>query len=71
MGNWIKWVTDDISWAITMVSLVLIVYALGSLIFLKTCDFQVLSTGIAGICGLASRAAKGSEPEKTDAPKLP
>ena len=51
--SWIKWVTDDVSWAITVVGAVLIIYSIGSLVVLKTCDIQVVSVGITGIVALA------------------
>lgn len=60
----ISWLRDDVSWAITIVGLILIVYSIGSFIVFKTCDVQVVSSGITGIVALARGNGKPPEPEK-------
>lgn len=65
MSQWIKWVTDEVSWAITMVGVIMIVYSVGSFLVHGSCDLQVVSTGITGIVALA-RNNKATIPEKKE-----
>ncbi len=53
-GLW-DFLKDDVSWAISVVGIVLVVFAIGSLIVFKTIDSTVLTTGITGITALAGR----------------
>ncbi len=66
--NFLKWATDDISWAITVVGVILIVYAVGSFAIHGSCDNQVLSSGITGIVALARGNGKNNNSAPTPPP---
>jgi len=70
-GIW-GFLKDDVSWAITVVGIVLVTFAIGSWIAHGVCDTTVLSTGITGITALAGRngtAKQKQEEEKNEVPK--
>jgi hypothetical protein len=64
--NIITWLRDDVSWAITIVGIILIVYTVGSFLSKGVCDFQVVSTGITGIVALARGNGKDKSSGKVE-----
>ena len=62
MGLW-TFLRDDVSWAITVVGIILIAFAVGAFVVTGACDTTVITTGITGITALAGRNKANGQKE--------
>lgn len=59
----ISWLRDDVSWAITVTGLILMVYMIVSIVFKAPITESIISGGITGIVALARGNGKSEKHE--------